>query len=129
MKRISIALVLLALVSIAVFADTSVFYPVRVDVVKVFAHADGYRVVYRKGTSDFADVYLPMKWFVPGGKAELVREDDPSFPYMTVFYKEGKFDHLRLYVKANSKDSTWGILEPSAGAGKFNVEDIQLKFQ
>jgi hypothetical protein len=128
MKRIGIAIVLLAVVSIAAFAETSVFYPVRVDVVKVYSHADGFRVLYRKGSVDVTDVYLPMKWFVPGGKAELVRADDPSYPYMTVFYKEGKFDHLRLYVKENSRDETWGILDPSAGVGKFDIDDLKLQF-
>ena len=128
MKRFGIAVLLLALAASLSFAETSVFYPVRVDVVKVLAHADGYRVIYRHGANSLADVYLPSTWFVPGGKAELVRADDPSYPYMTVFYKEGKFDHLRLYVQANSKDPTWGVMSPGDGVGKFNVEDLKLQF-
>jgi hypothetical protein len=128
MKRFGIAVLLLALLASASFADTSVFYPMRIDVVKVLAHADGFRVIYRHGANGIADVYLPSSWFVPGGKAELVRADDPSYPYMTIFYKEGKFDHLRLYVKADSKDQTWGVLSPGEGVGKFKDEDPKIQF-
>lgn len=129
MKRIGIVLLLLSLVAAAAFGDNSVFYPVRVDVVKIFAHGQGLRVLYRKGVNGLADVYIPAAWFVPGGKAELVRaDDDPSFPYMTVFYKEGKFSHLRLYAKASANHDTWGVLPPDQGAGKFDVEEIKLQF-
>ena len=128
MKRATIILFLIAVVAGALASETSAFYPVRLDVVKVYSHADGFRVIYRKGSSDVADVYLPARWFVSGGKAELVRGNDTSFPYITVFYKDGKFDHLRLYVLADQGDQTWGILSPAAGAGKFNSDDLKLDF-
>jgi hypothetical protein len=128
MKRTIIVTILIALVACALAAETSAFYPLRVDVVKVFSHSDGYRVIYRKGSSDVAAMYLPARWFISGGKAELVRGNDTSFPYMTVFYKSGKFDHLRLYVLSDQKDSTWGTLPPSEGAGKFDSEDLTLEF-
>jgi hypothetical protein len=128
MKRVAIVIVLLAFIAGALAADTSAFYPVRVDVVKVFSHSDGYRVIYRKGSSEVAAPYLPARWFISGGKAELVRGNDTSFPYMTVFFKEGKFDHLRLYVLADQKDQTWGILNPSEGAGKFGSDDLKLEY-
>jgi len=128
MKRIGIVALLLAVVSIVLIAETSAFYPVRVDVVKIYSHSDGLRVIYQKIGSGVADVYLPLKWFVPGGKAELVRANDPSYPYMSVFYKEGKFDHLRLYAKEDYRDPSWGVLESSAGSGKFDAEDLKLQF-
>jgi hypothetical protein len=128
MKRIALLVVLVAFLACALAAETSAYYPVRLDVVKVYSHAEGFRVVYRKGSADVAAVYLPARWFVSGGKAELVRGHDPSFPYMSVFYKDGKFDHLRLYVLADQRDQTWGILSPSEGAGKFDSEDLKLEF-
>jgi hypothetical protein len=126
MKRATIVLVLIAIVSLGLAAVDSAFYPVRVDVVKVFSHGDGFKVVYRKGSADVGAVYLPARWFVPGGKAELVRANDPSFPYMTLFYKDGKFDHLRIYVLADQKDETWGVLTPAEGAGKFTADDLKI---
>jgi hypothetical protein len=66
MKRISIAFLLLVLVSIAVVAETSAYYPVRVVVVKVYAHSDGFRVLYRKGSVGIAEAYIPSRWFPRG---------------------------------------------------------------
>jgi len=128
MKRATLIALLVAIVACAIASETSAFYPVRLDVVKVYSHADGYRVIYRKGSASVADVYIPARWFVSGGKAELVRGNDPSYPYMTVFYKNGSFDHLRLYVLADQNDSTWGLLSPADGAGKFNSDDLKLDF-
>jgi hypothetical protein len=128
MKRAALVLALIAVVSLGLAAEASAFYPVRIDVVKVFSHGDGFKVVYRKGTADVGAVYLPARWFVPGGKAELVRANDPSFPYMTLFYKDGKFDHLRLYVLPNQNDETWGVLTPSEGVGKFDSDDLKMDF-
>ena len=128
MKRATLIVLLVAIVACAIASETSAFYPVRLDIVKVYSHADGYRVIYRKGSAGVADVYIPARWFVSGGKAELVRGNDPSYPYMTVFYKNGKFDHLRLYVLADQNDSTWGCLVLRTGAGKFNSDDLKLDF-
>ena len=50
----------------------SELYPLRLDVARIFSHSDGYRVIYRKGQAEFADVYVPTGWFVPGGKAQLI---------------------------------------------------------
>ncbi len=129
MKRALIVLGLVALVAVfTLSAETSSFYPLRFDVVKVYSHAEGYRVIYRKGSTGMAEFYIPAKWFVPGGKAELIRANDPSFPYVVLYYKEGKFSHVRLYVKASMKDETWGVLEPDVGRGKFNVDELKPEF-
>jgi len=128
MKRTAIVLVLLAITAVGLAAETSAFYPVRVDVVKVYTHGDGLLVVYRKGSVDVGQCYLPARWFISGGKAELVRGQDPSFPFMSVFYKDGKFDHLRLYVNADSRDTMWGVLSPQDGAGKFDSDDLKIEY-
>ena len=128
MKRATIILILIAIIACSLAAETSAFYPVRIDVVKVFSHTDGYKVIYRKGTSDVAALFLPGRWFSSGGKGELIRDNDTSFPLMTVFYKDGKFDHLRLYVLADQKDPTWGILAPAEGAGKFDSDDLKVEY-
>ncbi len=130
MKRMFIAFGLLAVLALSpLVADNSELYPVKVEVVKVFAHAEGFKVIYAKGSTDTAVVYLPISWFVPGGKAELIRSTDPAYPYLVVFYRQGKFDHLRLYVQSSYTDNTWGVLEPQAGSGKFDpTQDVKLEF-
>jgi len=145
MKRILVVAVLIAMViaPYAVFAqesrpsgiptpdirNPSDMYPFRLDVVKVFQHNLGYRVIYRVGQNEFADAYIPMDWFKAGGKAQLIRANDPSHPYMVVYYREGKFSHVRLFVKDFQKDPSWGILEGGPDlASKFEVEEIVPKF-
>jgi hypothetical protein len=128
MKRILIAAILLVLLTTPLVSQTSEYYPIRVDVIKVYSHAEGMRVIYRSGSTGFADAYIPASWFTAGGKAELVSANDPSYPYMTVFYKNGAFSHVRLYVKASTSDSSWGVLPPEAGRGKFDIEELKLKF-
>ncbi len=109
--------------------DPSDMYPFRLDVVKVFQHSLGYRVVYRVGQTGFADAYIPIEWFKAGGKAQLIRSNDPSHPYMVVYYREGKFSHVRLFVKDFPKDPSWGILEPGPDVeSKFKVEEIVPKY-
>jgi hypothetical protein len=128
MKRTAIVLALLVIAAVGLSAETSAFYPVRVDVVKVYTHGEGLLVIYRKGSADIGQCYLPARWFVSGGKAELVRGNDPSFPYMSIFYKDGKFDHLRLYVIADSRDTMWGVLSPQDGTGKFTSDDLKIEY-
>jgi len=128
MKRTAIALAILVVLALGLAAADSSFYPVRVDVVKVYTHGDGVLVIHRKGTADIGQCFIPAGWFTSGGKAELVRGNDPSFPYMSIFYKDGKFSHLRLYVKADSRDSMWGVLNPEDGKGKFDSEEFTIEY-
>lgn len=135
MKRIVVALCIVAFASLALVAqeaasarkNSSDYYPVRLDVVKVYSHADGFRVVYRKGMAGFADLYLPLDWFKPGG-SQLVRGEGPAYPYMVVYFKEGKFSHVRLYVAADPRDQSWGMLGSEEGKGKFEVTELKLEF-
>ena len=129
MKRRIVVFAVLVALAIGLAADTSSYYPIRLDVVKIYSHADGYRLVYRQGPMGLADVYVPIVWFVPGGKAEIIFGHDAAYPYAMVFYKDGVFDHIRIFASSERTDSSWGELDPSAGRGKFdNTKDIQIKF-
>ncbi len=128
MKRTAIVLAILVVAAACLAAEASAFYPVRVDVVKVYTHGDGVLVIYRKGSADIGQCYIPARWFISGGKAEQVRGNDASFPYMSVFYKDGKFSHLRLYVKADSHDPMWGVLPPEDGKGKFDSDEFSIEY-
>jgi hypothetical protein len=45
-----------------------------------------------------------------------------------VYFKDGKFDHLKLFLVNNPLDATWGQLSPAAGHGIFDsVTEIVLK--
>lgn len=101
-------------------------YPITVNIVKIFVHAQGYRVIYQKSESTFADFYVPATWFKAGGKAVMIRVRGPIGPYAVIYYRsDGSFSHVKLYVKDNFKDSTWGTLEGDPG-DKFKVDAIKL---
>ena len=118
MKRILVALCILGLFACSLIADESEFYPVRVEVLKVYSHAEGYKVVYQKGRADFAEVYIPVAWFVPGGKADMIAANGPSYPYMVVYFKNGTFDqqpHRSLEVLDDRVDEIEGFGDVDVG--------------
>ena len=107
---------------------TSELYPVRVDVTKIYSHSQGLKVVYRKGGSSFAELFIPSSWFVAGGKAALIRGYGPQYPYLVVYYSsDGSFSHLKLYAMRNYKDASWGVIDGDPG-DRFKVEAIKLEF-
>jgi hypothetical protein len=104
----------------------SELYPVRVDVLRVYAHASGYRVLYRKGQAQMSDVYVPVEWFVPGGKAQLIKGRGPQYPYIVVYYNsDASFSHLKLYVQSDLTHPTWAALEGTIG-DRFKVDTVKL---
>jgi hypothetical protein len=92
------------------------FYVVSIPIEKIYPSRHGYVVVYRKGISQTARAYIPMAWFEEsedGGtrKAELVNIGaGAAWPNMSVYYKEGAFDHVRLYVRREKGHQSWGSL-------------------
>jgi len=101
-----------------------------VPILKILSHPEGYKVLYMKGDMQVGEFYVPHKWFSrAGGKAEIVFGDDPSYPYFTVFYRDGKIDYIRLYVIDDVKDISWAILRKTeASNAAFNVENLQIEY-
>ena len=140
MKRagLLIAAVVLLAVSIPSFAqqtDTSSAYPKEVyckvvPLMKVWTHALGYVVQFFSSTQKVQDVYLPLTWFNNGinSKGEIVYGLDPSYPYMAVFWEEGKFDHVTLYVSSDDNSRTNGALSNVDLSAAFNVQEIPRDF-
>jgi hypothetical protein len=100
-----------------------------VSLLKVYTHQLGYKVVYLKGTNS-AEMYFPVTWFgQTAGKAQIIWGEGREFPYLSIFYVDGKFDHLRLYVRKNMMDSSWGVLGSDPGlAEKFKVDAPPLDY-
>jgi hypothetical protein len=106
-------------------------YFVSVPILKILSHPQGYKVLYMRNSDMKVDeFYIPHSWFSKaGGKAEMVFGKDPSYPYFSVFYRDGKFDFIRLYVIDDVKDLTWGILRKTeASNAAFNVETLDIKY-
>lgn len=130
-KRVLFILILLLAASLWVaVAEESLFYPKTVPVVKVYSHKLGYKVVYLKNDMNMAEFYIPFKWFQEsGGKGEVVYGQGRAYPYFSIFYKEGKFDHIRLYLEQDRNAESWGTLNPKQDVNEmFNVETLTLDF-
>ena len=139
MKRAGIlaAAVLLFVTSVPSFAqqtDTTypkdVYYKV-VPLMKVWSHQLGYVVQFFNSKSKVVDVYVPLTWFNKGinSKADIVYGNEPGYPYMSIFWADGKFDHVTLYVESDAHSSTWGVLTPAQDlTNQFNVQEVPRDF-
>ncbi len=93
----------------------------------VYTHALGYKVTYRGDDYSRRAIYLPQNWFTQAGaKGQLVSTRSDAAPYMTVFFTEGEFSHVRLYVPNNRDHIAWEILREENLEEEFNVETVSL---
>jgi len=131
MKR-AIACVLLLMLALAAFGqEQPKVYVKSVPILKILSHTEGYKVLYLKSDNiKVGELYLPYRWFnKAGGKAEIVYGKDSSYPYFSVFYQDGKFDFIRLYVQQDMRDLSWGVLrQTEASNAAFNVESLDIQY-
>jgi hypothetical protein len=131
MKR-AVPIFLLLLVLGAAFGqeqETKV-YVKTIPILKILSSSAGYKVLYVKSDMQVGEIYLPLSWFgKAGGQAEIVFGKDPSYPYFSVFYKDGKFDFIRLYVVDNIADLSWGILKKTEEElNRFKVDTLKIVY-
>lgn len=103
-------------------------YPLRLDVFKVYSHSQGYRVIYRRSGFEMGEVFIPMSWFVAGGKAALIRQTGPVVPYMVIYYtSDQEFSHVKLFVHASLAHESWGRMTGDPGE-RFMVDTLSIQF-
>jgi len=137
MKKFIIALFLTALFT-PVFAQNNSngvtrMYYINVPVERVFITAQGYVVQYRSGSSILGTIGIPVEWFgnifnIYGGttagtgnnKAEVIQLPTVGdWPTMSVFYENGEFSHVRLYVHKMKSHITWGSIQQGTDVSRF----------
>lgn len=145
MKRISVLalfVVLLFGTSAAIFAQNNQqsassgsssrpeYFVKTIYLNKVYTDNLGYVVAYADSSNNFQEAYLPMSWFnTAGGKGVLVYGAERNYPYMDVYYENGKFDHVVLYVQSSFNDPSWAVLPQTANLeAKFKVDTLTLKY-
>ena len=134
MKKLIIVLIFTALAATA-FAQTRntgvEMYYINLPVEKIYPTKDGYVILYRSSTITNS-VGIPNEWFSDaGGKAELMRLPTTSdWPTMSVFYVDGKFSHVRLYIHKAKSHFTWGSLPQGADVSKYfeDKENFNIKY-
>ena len=141
MKKLAFAVVFTVIFTagLPVFAQTipadreSDFYFVNVSLEKIWPHRAGYVVQYRTGIHGIGRTYLPREWFDTAfGKGEIITlPRGRSWPSMTVFYRNGEFSHVRLYVHRWQSHQTWGSVPQNINLDSsfIDIEDIRLNFR
>jgi hypothetical protein len=113
-------------------AQRSEFYYVNVLLEKIYPYPKGYVVQYRKGINQMVTRYLPLEWFQGTvGKGEIIHiGSGTSWPSLTVYYRNGEFSHVRLYVRREITHATWGNIPQNINIDdRFeNVDDLKLEF-
>ncbi|MDR0323297.1 MAG: hypothetical protein LBI12_02480 [Treponema sp.] len=127
MKKLIIVFVILT-VALPVFAqnrtpslDDNIYY-LNVPVEKVYPSVDGYIVQYRKNSSHtLGTIGLPIEWFTSGAaKAEVFNlPNGLDWPTMSIFYVNGEFSHVRLYLHPVKSHRTWGNLPLGTDVNRF----------
>ncbi|MDR2717960.1 MAG: hypothetical protein LBB89_07850 [Treponema sp.] len=139
MKKLAIAAVFAVFVVIGspVFAQDnkdkqSEYYYKNISLEKIYPYKNGYVIQYRRGINGIDKAYLPMSWFTSSaGKGEIVTLPiGKVWPSLSVYYKNGEFSHIRLYVHRLTSHETWGVIPQNANLDSFfeGVEELKLKF-
>jgi hypothetical protein len=110
----------------------SEYFYVNVPIEKVYPYRKGYVVQYRKGINKMARAYLPVEWFEDAAnKGDLIyMGPGNSWPYLTVYYRDGVFDHVRLYLRRDRGHASWGNIPIGVNIDdRFeNIDDLKLEF-
>jgi len=113
-------------------ATDSEYYYKNVALEKIYPYDAGYAVQYRRGLNRLEMAYLPIEWFTTAaGKGEIITlPAGKAWPSLSVYYKNGEFSHVRLYVHHVASHQTWGTIPQNVNIDdRFaNVEDFRLKF-
>ena len=110
----------------------SEYYYVNITLEKIFPYRRGYVVQYKKNFFQYGRLYLPAEWFVDASsKGEIITlPPGKAWPSLTVYYKNGVFSHVRLYVHHVPNHESWGSIPQNAALDdKFdNVDSVKLEF-
>ena len=98
---------------------------------KVWMHQLGYMVQFWTSKSQIANIYIPITWFNqgPSSRADIIYGNEPAYPYLSIVWVDGKFDHVKLYVLDHYDSPTWGVLSQAGDlTSQFNVQEVPMEF-
>ena len=130
-KLIAVLVFLSIFSGVTLFAqqtEESELYVKTIFVVKVYNDNLGFRVDYQTSDMKLHSIYMPQEWFgVAAGYGEVVYGNHPSAPYLSIWYKDDKVDHFRLYVKEDFADPSWGAFRiTGVNEDLFQVEELTV---
>ena len=131
MKKFIFTVIFLMLIS-SVFAqeDSSIYY-VNLSIDKIYSTNQGYIVFYRTQKGIEA-IGVPTRWFnQSAGKAAVINlAVGGDWPSMSVFFRDGEFTNVRLYVHRNKTHYTWGSVPLGTDISSYFPEEdtFDIKF-
>lgn len=94
----------------------------------VYTHTLGYKVTFTDDTYTRREVFLPQPWFTEAaGRGQLVSTQSAAAPYLDVFYENGEFSHVRLFVPTDRNDLSWEVLREEGVDEDFNVDTFAIR--
>ena len=131
MRKTALALLILLVAAAVVASQDSSVYVRTIYVERVYPSRYGYKIEYRRmSSSRLAESYLPITWFGgAGSSARIVYAEDNSVPFMNVYWKDGEFSHLVLYVHRNVSHLSWGrLMTENDLERRFALDEPDLQY-
>ena len=131
-KLLCVAILMGLLLTPSVFGqDDPELFVKSVPILKILSHPLGYKVYYQKVNADFGFFYVPVNWFRgAANKGAIIWGNESDYPYFSIFWRNKEFFYLKLFVKDNMADDSWGTLQADISdvKDKFDVETLKLEF-
>jgi hypothetical protein len=108
----------------------SEYYYVSIPIEKIYIHNSGYMVTYMQGFH-LVRTFIPHDWFTdPAGKADLITlGTGRAWPNLTIYYRNGEFSHVRLYVRRDRSHQTWGTVPFSVDLEQYFTYITEVKLE
>jgi hypothetical protein len=109
--------------------EESEFYYITKPIERIWLYRSGYIVAYQRGFN-LVRTYVPIDWFTPAGAADLiVLRSARAWPHITIYYQNGEFSHVRLYVRERSHP-TWSVVPFHVDLSEYfrGIEEVVLEF-
>jgi hypothetical protein len=130
-KKLALTILLVIAFAAIAGAQQTEIYVKTLYIERIYPTTLGYRVDYRRESSMLlATSYIPLDWFGgPGAKARVINDSSRNVPYVQVFYKDGEFSHLVLFVHPNIQHVSWGsIAFTEELEAQFNIEEPDFRY-
>jgi hypothetical protein len=133
---IAVAVGFFLLACLPAFSQAENKYPAdvylkTVHIMKISLHQLGYKIQFWTSKSKIGELYVPLTWFNkgPDSKADMVYGNDPAYPYFSIVWADGVFDHIQIHALSDFHSLTWGVLESKDDLSSlFNIQDLPKEF-
>jgi hypothetical protein len=126
MKRMSLLLfVVVMMVAVPLAAQdapqTEGVFSVTIPAYKIYPHKKGYVFTYRKNSIETGRLFFPYEWFQKTSANEepakgllRVLGQGDAWPRASLFYRDGQFSYVKLYIRRDVAHESWGSISSGA---------------